>query len=97
MSTQPSHKATARQASTNSENDWIKIDLHIHTLMIPKTPWIFRRINYWNGRARLDSRLAITCTMLVFDRKEVFAGRGAIGILLIPQPRWFARRRRECV
>ena len=36
MSTQPSHKATARQASKSEEEDWIKIDLHIHTLDDPK-------------------------------------------------------------
>ena len=52
--------------------------------MIPKTPWIFRRINYWNGRARLGFRvLAITLHDAVFDRKEVFADAAAMGILLI--------------
>ena len=53
--------------------------------MIPKTPWIFRRINYWNARARLGFRvLAITLHDAVFDRKEVFADAAAMGILLIP-------------
>ena len=36
MSTQRSDKATARQASTSVESEWIKIDLHIHTLDDPK-------------------------------------------------------------
>ncbi len=39
--------------------------------MIPKTPSIFRHINYWNGRARLDFAFSRSrCTMLsLIERK----------------------------
>ncbi len=85
MSTQPSHKATARQASTRSEQNWVKIDLHIHTLDDPKDA-----VNY-SAHQLLESAsalgfgvLAITLHDAVFDRKEVFADAAAMGILLIP-------------
>ncbi len=66
MSTQPSHKATAQQAT--NEKDWIKLDLHIHTLDDPKDAVNFRRINCWNARSRSDSvssRLRYTTRCLI--------------------------------
>lgn len=66
-------------------NDWIKLDLHIHTLDDPKD-----KIDYTAHqlleRARLlgFSVLAITLHDAVFDRAEVFADAKRMGILLIP-------------
>jgi len=83
MSTQPSHKATARQASDQS--DWIKIDLHIHTLDDPKDAVDFSAHQLLERARSLGFRvLAITLHDAVFDRKEVFADAAAMGILLIP-------------
>src|SRR5436309_12157973 len=87
MSTQPSHKATARQASasTSDESDWIKIDLHIHTLDDPKDAVDFSAHQLMERARSLGFRvLAITLHDAVFDRKEVFADAAAMGILLIP-------------
>jgi len=83
MSTQPSHKVTARQAS--DESDWIKIDLHIHTLDDPKDAVDFSAHQLLERARSLGFRvLAITLHDAVFDRKEVFADAAAMGILLIP-------------
>jgi len=83
MSTQPSHKATARQASDQS--DWIKIDLHIHTLDDPKDAVDFSAHQLLERARSLGFRvLAITLHDAVFDRKEVFADAAAMGILLVP-------------
>ena len=67
-----------------AEKDWIKVDLHIHTLDDPKD-----RIDYSAHqlleRARMlgFGALAITLHDKVFDRPEVFADAAAMGILLI--------------
>ena len=67
------------------EQDWIKLDLHIHTLDDPKD-----KIDYTAHqlleRARLLGFhvLAITLHDAVFDRVEVFADAREMGILLIP-------------
>src|SRR5437773_6507233 len=83
MSTQPSHKATARQAT--NEEDWIKIDLHIHTLDDPKDAVDFSAHQLLERARSFGFRvLAITLHDAVFDRKEVFADAAAMGILLIP-------------
>jgi predicted metal-dependent phosphoesterase TrpH len=85
MSTQPSHKATTRQASTSDESDWIKIDLHIHTLDDPKDAVDFSAHQLLERARSLGFRvLAITLHDAVFDRKEVIADAAAMGILLIP-------------
>ena len=85
MSTQPSHKATARQASARDERDWIKIDLHIHTLDDPKDAVDFSAHQLLERARSFGFRvLAITLHDAVFDRKEVFADAAAMGILLIP-------------
>jgi predicted metal-dependent phosphoesterase TrpH len=66
-------------------DDWIKLDLHIHTLDDPKD-----KIDYSahelleRARALGFEVLAITLHDAVFDRTEVFADAAAMGILLIP-------------
>ena len=85
MSTQPSHKAMARQASTSGDSDWIKIDLHIHTLDDPKDAVDFSAHQLLERARSCGFRvLAITLHDAVFDRKEVFADAAEMGILLIP-------------
>src|SRR5438094_4704438 len=91
MSTQPSHKATARQASTSrskskiNNGDWIKIDLHIHTLDDPKDAVDFSAHQLLERARSLGFRvLAITLHDAVFNLTEVFADAAAMGILLIP-------------
>jgi PHP-associated len=71
---------------SNSENqDWIKVDLHIHTLDDPKD-----KIDYSAHQLLERARslgfavLAITLHDAVFDREEVFADAAEMGILLIP-------------
>jgi predicted metal-dependent phosphoesterase TrpH len=71
---------------SESENrDWIKIDLHIHTLDDPKDV-IDYSAHQLLERAKLlgFGVLAITLHDAVFDRAEVFADAAAMGILLIP-------------
>src|SRR6266576_1554098 len=76
---------TARQASTTKEEDWIKIDLHIHTLDDPKDAVDFSAHQLLERARSLGFRvLAITLHDAVFERKEVYADAAAMGILLIP-------------
>jgi predicted metal-dependent phosphoesterase TrpH len=85
MSTQPSHKATARQASARSEQNWIKMDLHIHTLDDPKDAVDYSAHQLLERARSLGfGVLAITLHDAVFDRKEVYADAAAMDILLIP-------------
>src|ERR687887_483923 len=71
--------------STSKENDWIKIDLHIHTLDDPKDAVDFSAHQLLERARSLGFRvLAITLHDAVFDRKEVFADAAAMGILVIP-------------
>src|SRR2546425_11293791 len=85
MSTQPSHKATARQANTSEEQNWIKLDLHIHTLDDPKDVLDYSAHQLLERAKALGfGVLAITLHDAVFDRPEVFADAAAMGILLIP-------------
>jgi predicted metal-dependent phosphoesterase TrpH len=68
-----------------SEEDWIKIDLHIHTLDDPKDAVDFSAHQLLERARSLGFRvLAITLHDAVFNRKEVFADAAAMGILLIP-------------
>src|ERR1700759_1425004 len=66
------------------KGDWIKVDLHIHTLDDPKDV-----IDYSAHQLLARARelgfgvLAITLHDAVFDRPEVFADAAAMGILLI--------------
>jgi predicted metal-dependent phosphoesterase TrpH len=67
-----------------NDRDWIKLDLHIHTLDDPKD-----KIDYTAHQLLERARmlgfhvLAITLHDTVFDRAEVFADATAMGILLI--------------
>ena len=71
--------------NTTNEEDWIKIDLHIHTLDDPKDAVDFSAHQLLERARALGFRaLAITLHDAVFDRKEVFADAAAMGILLIP-------------
>src|SRR2546422_6746319 len=71
--------------SRSEEEDWIKIDLHIHTLDDPKDAVDFSAHQLLERARSFGFRvLAITLHDAVFDRKEVFADAAAIGILLIP-------------
>jgi predicted metal-dependent phosphoesterase TrpH len=71
--------------STSDERDWIKIDLHIHTLDDPKDAVDFSAHQLLERARSLGFRvLAITLHDAVFDREEVFAVAEAMGILLIP-------------
>lgn len=70
---------------STTEEDWIKIDLHIHTLDDPKDAVDFSAHQLLERARSLGFRvLAITLHDAVFDRKEVFADAAAMGILLIP-------------
>jgi predicted metal-dependent phosphoesterase TrpH len=70
--------------SRNDDRDWIKIDLHIHTLDDPKDV-IDYSAHQLLARAKTlgFGVLAITLHDAVFDRPEVFANAAAMGILLI--------------
>src|SRR5438132_11771027 len=71
--------------STNKNENWIKIDLHIHTLDDPKDAVDYSAHRLLERARLLGFRvLAITLHDAVFDRKEVYADAAAMGILLIP-------------
>src|SRR5205814_5367184 len=71
--------------STSEKEDWIKIDLHIHTLDDPKDAVDYSAHELLERARALGFRvLAITLHDAVFDRQEVFADAAAMGILLIP-------------
>ena len=71
--------------TATDEKDWIKIDLHIHTLDDPKDAVDFSAHQLLERARSFGFRvLAITLHDAVFDRKEVFADAAAMGILLIP-------------
>jgi predicted metal-dependent phosphoesterase TrpH len=71
--------------SKSDESDWIKIDLHIHTLDDPKDALDFSAHQLLERARSLGFRvLAVTLHDAVFDRKEVFADAAAMDILLIP-------------
>src|SRR5881227_4268466 len=71
---------------TKSETEeWIKIDLHIHTLDDPKDAVDYSAHQLLERALSLGFRvLAITLHDAVFERKEVYADAAAMGILLIP-------------
>ncbi len=69
----------------SKSDDWIKIDLHIHTLDDPKDAVDYSAHQLLERARSLGFRvLAITLHDAVFDRQEVFADAAAMGILLIP-------------
>jgi predicted metal-dependent phosphoesterase TrpH len=68
----------------NGGEDWIKLDLHIHTLDDPKDRLDFSAHQLLErARALGFGALAITLHDKVFDRAEVFADAAAMGIVLI--------------
>jgi len=71
--------------SKTVNGDWIKIDLHIHTLDDPKDVIDYSAHQLLERAKQLGfGVLAITLHDAVFDRPEVFADAAAMGILLIP-------------
>ena len=69
----------------SGDTEWIKIDLHIHTLDDPKDAVDYSAHQLLERAQALGFRvLAITLHDAVFDRREVFADAAAMGILLIP-------------
>jgi len=67
------------------EEDWIKTDLHIHTLDDPKDVLDYSAHQLLERAKKLGfGVLAITLHDAVFDRAEVFADAARMGILLIP-------------
>src|SRR5919201_5497206 len=71
--------------STSKTEEWIKIDLHIHTLDDPKDAVDYSAHQLLERARALGFRvLAITLHDAVFDRQEVFDDAAAMGILLIP-------------
>lgn len=70
---------------SKTEPDWIKVDLHIHTLDDPKDVIDYSAHQLLERAKQLGfGVLAITLHDAVFDRAEVFADAAAMGILLIP-------------
>jgi predicted metal-dependent phosphoesterase TrpH len=65
--------------------DWIKVDLHIHTLDDPKDVLDYSAHQLLERAAQLGfGVLAITLHDALFNRAEVFADAARMGILLIP-------------
>jgi predicted metal-dependent phosphoesterase TrpH len=68
-----------------ADEEWIKIDLHIHTLDDPKDALDYSAHELLERARTLGFRvLAITLHDAVFDQAEVFADAARTGILLIP-------------
>jgi predicted metal-dependent phosphoesterase TrpH len=73
------------QSPHEDETDWIKVDLHIHTLDDPKDAIDYSAHELLERARTLGfGVLAITLHDAVFDRAEVFADAARMGILLIP-------------
>jgi len=71
--------------SISEDDDWLKVDLHIHTLDDPKDVIDYSAHQLLERAKQLGfGVLAITLHDAVFDRAEVFADAAAMGILLIP-------------
>lgn len=68
-----------------AERDWIKLDLHIHTLDDPLDALDYSAHQLLERARTLGFRvLAITLHDAVFDREEVFDDAARMGILLVP-------------
>lgn len=68
-----------------SDTDWIKVDLHIHTLDDPKDAIDYSAHELLERARSLGfSVLAIALHDAVFDCAEIFADAASMGILLIP-------------
>jgi hypothetical protein len=69
----------------SANGDWIKVDLHIHTLDDPKDALDYSAHELLERASKLGFRvLAITLHDAVFNHAEVFAEAVRMGILLIP-------------
>ncbi|HJT80422.1 MAG TPA: PHP domain-containing protein, partial [Chthoniobacterales bacterium] len=67
------------------ESEWIKVDLHIHTVDDPKDVIDYSAHELLERARSLGfGALAITLHDAVFDRAEVYADAEKLGILLIP-------------
>jgi predicted metal-dependent phosphoesterase TrpH len=70
---------------STSEDDWVKVDLHIHTHDDPKDIIDYSAHQLLERARSLGfGVLAITLHDAVFDRAEVFKDAAEMGILLIP-------------
>ncbi len=68
-----------------ASREWVKLDLHIHTLDDPKDTLDYSAHELLERAAALGFRvLAITLHDAVFDRAETFEQAASLGILLIP-------------
>jgi hypothetical protein len=68
-----------------AKEEWIKLDLHIHTLDDPLDALDYSAHELLERARSLGFRvLAITLHDAVFDRAEVFSDAASMGILLIP-------------
>jgi predicted metal-dependent phosphoesterase TrpH len=73
------------KCSPTQDIDWIKLDLHLHTLDDPKDALDYSAHELLERACKLGFRvLAITLHDAVFDRAEVFSDAAEMGILLIP-------------
>src|ERR1700686_1563677 len=82
MSTITSMSMSTKDADAS---DWIKLDLHIHTLDDPKDVIDYSAHQLLERARELGfGVLAITLHDAIFDRAEVFADAARMGILLIP-------------
>src|SRR6266545_602378 len=78
-------ESKSKSMSTSKIEDWVKVDLHIHTLDDPKDVLDYSAHQLLERAKQLRfGVLAITLHDAVFDRAEVFADAAAMGILLIP-------------
>ena len=69
----------------DAKTEWIKVDLHIHTLDDPLDALDYSAHELLERARTLGFRvLAITLHGAVFDRPEVFADAANMGMLLIP-------------
>ena len=74
----------SKSTITGEDEEWIKLDLHIHTLDDPKDAVDYTAHQLLERARTLGFRvLAITLHDAVFNRQEVFADAAAMGILLI--------------
>lgn len=72
-------------SSRSGEENWIKVDLHIHTVDDPKDIVDYSAHQLLERAKELGfGVLAITLHDAVFDRPEVYADAEKMGILLIP-------------
>jgi hypothetical protein len=76
--------STSTSTSEASRADWVKLDLHIHTLDDPKDVIDYSAHQLLERARELGfAVLAITLHDAVFERPEVYADAAAMGILLI--------------